>query len=114
MYLAIGCLEDPFFDIVFDLMINDETYNYKNFPCSSEGEYKDKTKKTLSNICFIFINGVILLGCIYVLIFILIPIIKYRIIQFSKRKKENINDFRERIGSSNAALLKERLTSENN
>ena len=99
-------------------MINNETYNFKsiNFEsiADSEGEYKDLSGKYFWKTVFIIANGFILLGCVYVLIFILIPLIKYRIIQFAKRRRENYGDIRDRIGSSNAALLKERLTSDNN
>ena len=94
-------------------MINNDTYDFES-PFSVEGEYKDQTGKYFWKTIFIIANGFILLGCVYVLIFILILLIKYRIIQFAKRKRENYGDIRDRIGSSNAALLKERLTSENN
>jgi len=113
LYLTISCAKDAFFDIVFDLLINNDTYDFES-PFSVEGEYKDQTGKYFWKTIFIIANGFILLGCVYVLIFILIPLIKYRIIQFAKRKRENYGDIRDRIGSSNAALLKERLTSENN
>ena len=94
-------------------MINDETYEFDNFPLSIEGKYKNEGKKYFAKYSFIIANGVILLGCIYVLLFILIPIIKYRIMQFAKQKRNN-DDIRDRIEGSNAALLKERFTSENN
>ena len=56
-------------------MINFDTYDF------SKREYIDKTEKYIWKTLFIGINGFILLGCVYALIFILIPIIKFRIFQ---------------------------------
>lgn len=104
------CLNDFFFDIVFDLMINNDTYDFTDC-LLCQGEYKDKTGKYIYKSLFIGVNGFILLGCIYVLIFILIPIIKFRILQCSRKRKSNrYTDINERLGS--ISLLKERLNSD--
>jgi len=57
-----------------------KTYNFSNL-ATFEGEYNSKTLKYFAEVCFIGINAFIFLGCLYVLIFILIPIIKFRISQ---------------------------------
>ena len=56
---------------------------------------------------FYFFNGFILLGLIYTLIFIVIPIVYFRIYQCFK-KDPRVS----RIVSNNVSLLKERFTSE--
>jgi len=87
-------------------MINFDTYDF------SKGEYIDKTEKYIWKILFIGINGIILLGCVYTLIFILIPIIKFRIFQCSEKRKRRYSIVGERIGSKNISLMKETLNSE--
>ena len=87
-------------------MINFDTYDF------SKGEYIDKTEKYIWKILFIGINGIILLGCVYALIFILIPIIKFRIFQFSEKRKRRYSIVGEKIGSKNISLMKETLNSE--
>ena len=106
------CLNDNFFDIVFDLYINDETYNFKD-PITYEGEYHNKTEKYACKIFLIGITGFILLGCIYTLIFILFPIIKFRIAQYSRKRQHRYSEIGERLGSSKISLMRERLNSEN-
>ena len=46
-YLSAFCLNDFFFDIVFDIPINNETYNFTNIS-NFEGEYNSKTLKYLA------------------------------------------------------------------
>ena len=105
------CLKDFFYDIVFDTKINVDTYNFINNTREYEGEYKNKAEKYAWKTFLIAINGFILLGCIYTLIFILIPIIKFRIVQYL-RKRRRYSEISEKIGTSNISLMKERLNSE--
>lgn len=87
-------------------MINFDTYDF------SKREYIDKTEKYIWKTLFIGINGFILLGCVYALIFILIPIIKFRIFQCSEKRKRRYSIVGERIESKNISLMKETLNSE--
>ena len=97
------CLNDNFFDIVFNLRINNRTYNF------NEEKYKNTAKKIICKYSFIFLNGFILLSCFYVLIFILIPIIYFRIAQCSK-KDPRLSQFNNE-NSNQISFLKERFTS---
>lgn len=99
-------MKNEFFDIVFNLKINISTYDFVN------DEYNDNWKKNLWKFLFIFVNGFIILGCIYSFIFILIPIVYFRIGQ-CLRKDTRVTEFKERLGSRNISLLKERFTSDN-
>ena len=111
-------MNDNFFDIVFDIMINRDTYDCSQYEPKSnlciKGEYnKDNiNKKLVWKYSFIIANGAILLGCIYTFIFILIPIIKFRILQCSRQRERRYSAITERIGSNNISLMKERLTSD--
>ena len=100
------CLHDYFFDIVFDLVIDIYTYNKEN------GEYKNKLGKNIIQGLFIFVNGFIFLCCIYVFIFILLPVICFRIGKCSS-KNTRITEFKERMGTTTVSLLKDRFTGEN-
>ena len=82
--------------------MNIETYDFV------KNRYKSTTKKNIWKYLFIFLNGFILLSLLYTLVFILIPIIYFRLSQFFK-KNQRIS----KIGSNNISLLKERFTSEN-
>ena len=82
--------------------MNIETYDFV------KNRYKSTTKKNIWKYLFIFLNGFILLSLFYTLVFILIPIIYFRLSQFFK-KNQRIS----KIGSNNISLLKERFTSEN-
>ena len=103
-YLSVFCLKDDFFDIVFDLQINKDTYDFE------QGKYKNPTNKCIWKIVYIFFNGLILLSCIYVLIFMLIPLIYYRIGQCSK-KNTRISEFKDTM-DNNTSILKERFTTD--
>lgn len=85
-------------------MIDIENYDFE------KQEYKNQIGKYALKVVFIAVNGFILLGCIYVLIFILIPIIKFRIFQCSKKRESKYSEINERLGS--ISLLKERETSQ--
>lgn len=104
LYLSILCCKDVFFDIVFDVMYVDPMYKPG---ISDEGG----NERTIWRGLFIVINAGILLWCIYVLIFIIIPIIHYRIQQCSK-KEERVSEFRENIENKSLTLLQERFTNE--
>ena len=86
-------------------MMNKDSYNFE------ENEYKNPLNKYIWKFIYIFANGFILLGCIYTLIFILIPIIIFRIVQNSKKNPRISRDFPIN-NNSNIELLKERFTSE--
>ena len=103
LYLAFY-LNDNFYDIVFDLIIDNDTYDFEN------GEYKNKVPKILWFLAYVICNAFVLLCFIYILIFILFPIILYRIKHSSTKPKKDIR-VTEQIGSQNISLLKERLTS---
>ena len=113
-------VNDFFFDIVFDLVINSETYDFNldksnillaNEIIYYEGKYNDsnQAKKITWKVAFIGLNGFILLGCIYTLIFILIPIIKFRILICSKKRQRRISQINDRLNS--ITPLRERLNS---
>ena len=102
--MSIFCLKDEFYDIVFNLKINVETYDF------DKGEYIDanNTLKIIWKYTFIFFNGFIILCCLYVLIFIIIPIIYFRVCQ-SFRKSPRLSEIK---SESTIDLLKERFTSD--
>ncbi len=104
-YLSLFCLNDSFFDIVFNLKIDNSSYNFM------KEEYNENWKKNIWKILFIFFNGFIILSCIYVFIFILIPIVYFRIGQ-CLNKETRVTEFKSRLGSNNLSLLKERFTSD--
>ena len=110
LYLSIACLNNKFFDIVFDIIINVDSYDFIN------NEFKEGslTEKYLWKIAFIGLNGIILLGCLYTLIFILIPIVKFRILMCSRKREQKYSVINDRIGNNNISLMKERLTSDIN
>lgn len=97
------CLDDGFYDIVFNVVINNKTYDLPKH------QYYKPTKKIIWEILFIGVNGFIILCCIYVLIFILIPVIRYRIGHFSSKNKR-LTEFREEINNTQISRLRERLT----
>lgn len=98
-------LDDGFYDIVFNVVINKDTYDF------NAHQYKHPTKKIIWEILFIGVNGFIILCCIYVLVFILIPVIRYRIGHFSAQNKR-LTEFREEIDNTQISRLRERLTNE--
>ena len=85
--------------------MNYNTYDFTN------NEFYDNTAKYIWYILFIFANGFILLSCIYVLIFIIIPIIYFRIAQCSS-KNSRISNITEKMGESKISLLNNRFTTE--
>jgi hypothetical protein len=97
-------LKNEFFDIVFNLKIDKDTYNFVN------EEYQDDfiIKKNICKYIFIILNGFIILCCIYVLIFIIIPIIYFRISQCFKKNPP----LSEMQSESKISFLNERFTSE--
>ena len=97
-------MKDAFYDIVFNLIINNETYNF------IENKYKDinYTYQIIWKYIFIFFNGFIILCCLYVLIFIIIPIIYFRVSQCFK-KNPRLSEIK---SDSSIDLLKERFTSD--
>ena len=110
-YLSICCVNDFFFDVIFDIYINIETYDFTDIGNYS-GEYKNKFKKYICKIFLIGITGFILLGCFYTLIFILIPIIKFRILQCSRRREPRFSEISDRLEGSHVSLMQERLNSD--
>ena len=112
----LKCLNDFFYDIVFDIPINNETYNFSNL-ATFEGEYNSKTLKYFAEVCFIGINAFIFLGCLYVLIFILIPIIKFRISQClnkGRSRSERYSQISENLRTGQISLMKEKLVLDDN
>lgn len=105
------CLNDNFYDIVFGITINYATYDFEKEEFIKK---IDKIKKNMFHFGYIFFNGFILLCLVYILLFILIPIIIYRIKQQTSHKRVRVTEFKEKIGSNNISLLKERLTSTTN
>ena len=101
-------MNDNFFDIVFDIIKNVDTYDFQKEEFK-EGNYKEKVAWKIG---FIGLNGFILLGCIYTLIFILIPIVKFRILLCSRKREHRYSVINEGIGSNKISLMKERLNSE--
>ena len=95
-------MKDEFYDIVFNLKINIETYDI------AKGEYNDnnKTYQILWKYTFIFVNGFIILCFLYALIFIIIPVIYYRVCQ-SLKKSPRLSEI---TSQSHVDLLKERFT----
>lgn len=89
---------------MFNIEINIDTYDFdkKEFIGNS------KIYKNLWKFTFIFFNGFIILCCVYALIFILMPIIYFRIIQRCKKSPR----YSEIKNGSNISLLKERFTSD--
>ena len=97
-------MKNEFFDIVFNLKIDKDTYNFV------DEEYQDDfiIKKNICKYIFIILNGFIILCCIYVLIFIIVPIIYFRISQCFKK-----NPLLSEMTSGNKiSFLNERFTSE--
>ena len=101
-------MNNKFFDIVFDIIINKDSYDFMN----NEFKNGSKTEKCIWKVGFIGLNGIILLGCLYTLIFILIPIVKFRILMCSRKREQRYSVINDRIGNSNISLMKERLTQE--
>ena len=101
LYLSICCCEPIFFDIVFDVeySINDPD--------------RHKNERNVWMVVFIILNALILLWCIYVLIFIIIPIIHFRIMQCS-RKEPRVSQINDGLESKTISLIKDRFTSEDN
>ena len=97
-------MKDAFYDIVFNLIINNETYNFE------EDKYIgiNYTYQIIWKYTFIFFNGFIILCCLYVLIFIIIPIIYFRVSQCFK-KNPRLSEIK---SDSSIDLLKERFTSD--
>lgn len=81
-----------------------ESYNFTN------NEYLDKTPKIIWTLIFSCINVSIFLCCIYIMIYIVIPSIYFRLWKVSK-KNLRVSEIKERFGSRNVSLLKDRTTS---
>ena len=97
-------MKNEFFDIVFNLKIDKDTYNFVS------EEYQDDfiIKKNICKYIFIILNGFIILCCIYVLIFIIVPIIYFRISQCFKKNP----GLSEMTSGNKISFLNERFTSE--
>ena len=104
-------MNDFFYDVVFDLYINKDTYNFTD-EVNYVGKYNDQSLKYACKTFLIIITGFILLGCIYTLIFILIPIIKFRILQCSRRRESRFSEISDRLEGSHVSLMQERLNSD--
>ena len=103
--MVIWGANDRFFDIVFDLKIDYESYDFIN------NEYIDKTPKIIWICIFSCINVTIFLCCIYTMIYIVMPSIYFRLWKVSK-KNLRLSEIKERFGSRNISLLKDRNSSE--
>ena len=103
-------MNNKFFDIVFDVIINIDSYDFIN----NEFKESSKKEKILWKVGFIGLNAIILIGCLYTLIFILIPIVKFRILMCSRKREQRYNVINERIGNNNISLMTERLTTDTN
>ena len=97
-------MKEEFYDIVFNLKINIDTYNYDKL------EYKDNNKieQILWKYSLIFFNAFIILCCLYTLIFILIPVIYFSVCVCFK-KSPRLSEIK---SQSTIDLLKERFTSD--
>lgn len=104
-------MNDFFYDVVFDLYINKDTYNFTD-EVNYVGKYNDQSLKYACKTFLIIITGFILLGCIYTFIFILIPIIKFRILQCSRKREPRFTEIGERLEGSHVSLMQERLNSD--
>ncbi len=104
-------MNDFFYDVVFNLYINDETYDFSG-EGNYLGKYKNQFGKYACQTFLIWLTGFILLGCIYTFIFILIPIIKFRILQCSRKREPRFTEISERLEGSHVSLMKERLNSD--
>ena len=105
LYLAIFCLRDNFYDIVFDLKIDIFTYDF------TKEEYLNENPKIFWHLAYIISNAFVLLCFIYILIFILSPIIIFRVRNFWKKPVIRVT---QQIGSTDVSLLKERFTNTTN
>ena len=81
-----------------------KSYNFIN------NEYIDKTPKIIWTFIFSCINASIFLCCIYIMIYIVLPSIYFRLWKVSK-KNLRVSEIKERFGSRNVSLLKDRTTS---
>jgi len=108
---VIACANDFFYDVVFNLYINVETYDFSD-KGKYLGEYKNQFGKYAYKTILIGLTGFILLGCIYTFIFILIPIIKFRMLQCSRKREPRFSEISERLEGSHVSLMQERLNSD--
>ena len=104
LYLAFH-LDDNFYDIVFDLKIDISNYDF------TKGEYLNENPKIFWHLAYIICNAFVLLCFIYILIFILSPIIISRVRNLWKKPVIRVT---QQIGSTDVSLLKERFTNTTN
>ena len=104
LYLTINGINNYFYDIVFDVEINKDTYDFNN------EEFFDNFQKDLIYILYILFNVIILIGCIFVLIFIVFPIIKNK---KKPKKRGRFTRFKEKIENNEEQFdINERFTAD--
>lgn len=87
------------------MKIDNESYDF------NKNEYIDETPKIILKCIFSFINVSILLCCIYSMIYIVVPTIYFRLWKVPK-KNLRLSEIKERFGSKNISLIKDRNASE--
>ncbi len=98
-------INDYFYDIVFGIEINNNTYDFKN------GKFIHNSKKYIYFIINFMINLLILFFCIFFLIFVEIPIIKNK--KIPQNKSGRYTKFKEKIENNEEQFdINERFTAE--
>ena len=104
MYLSIAGINDYFFDVVFGIEINKDTYDFKN------KKYFDNLEKNIFYFVYIIFNIFILVCCCFSLIFIEIPIIRTK---KKQKKRGRFTRFKEQIEKNEEQFdINERFTAE--
>ena len=103
--MIISGVNDYYYDIIFGLEINNNTYDFKN------EKYFHNSKKIIYFIINILFNLLILFFSLFCLIFIEIPLI--RNIKLPQKKSGRYTKFKEKIQNNEEQFdINERFTSE--
>lgn len=102
--MSISGINDYFFDIVFGLEINNNSYDYEN------NEFISNYKKEILYFINILINALLFIFCLFCLIFIEIPIL---INKKGNKNNGRFTRFKERIENNGEKFdINERFTAE--
>ena len=103
IYLIAFGINDYFYDVIFGLDINNDTYNFE------DKEYLNNYKKILFSFFYTLCNIIFLLFCFFCLIFIEIPLIKYK----RNPNKKSGKKLKEKIDNNEEQFdINERFTAE--
>ena len=104
--MAIIGVNNYFFDIVFNVDINKDTYDF------DKEEYINPAMKNFYQIFFIFLNAILFICCLFVLVIYIIPVIKSRLCE-KKVKAGRYTKLKEKLtdGSEEGFDINERFTS---